>query len=60
MCFSLCQEANFWDESGAQLVRDGHVVTWRKMTSINSRAFMENTRQKIFLVEKSYRQRLLN
>jgi hypothetical protein len=39
MCFSLCQEANFWDASGVGQVKDGHVVTWRKMTSINT--FME-------------------
>jgi hypothetical protein len=41
MCFSLCQEANFWDASGVGQVKDGHVVTWRKMTSINSSTFME-------------------
>jgi hypothetical protein len=37
MCFSLCQEANFWDESGVGQVRDGHVVTWRKMMIIKVR-----------------------
>ncbi len=63
MCFSLCQEANFWDESGVGQVRDGHVVTWRKMMIIKVRFWIycaqKDLRDYLITHVKSQRQWLL-